>query len=462
LVAAARAADGGIFIGEGRDGWAWTGSGRSALVLGPSRSGKTSSLVIPNVLSAAGAVVTTSTKPDVLWATAPARQGLGAALLYDPSGSVEVPPGVTSVGWSPVTASSSWNGAVLAADTMVRAAHPSAGPGGGALLDSHWIERASALLAPLLHAAATSGEQMSTVLAWVDRHVGADALDVLAGRPDGGERAANLLAGILTTDSREQSGIWSTASGVLAAYRSDAALASTALPCLDTDSFCSSANTLYVCAPGRRQQVLAPLVVGLLADIRDAAYRRASADLGDPPVLMAIDEAANIAPIPDLPAMVSEGGGQGLAILVCLQDLSQARARWGAQADGFVSLFGTTVVLSGIADIRTLEALSALAGDEEVATRTVIRGRGHPKTASSVSEAAVTRRRLPVDLIARGRAGCALAVDARNRLGWVALSPAHRTAPWRELLAAVPARPHDRGRVGVLPRDGAPTAGRGR
>ena len=69
--------------------------------------------------------------------------------------------------------------------------------------------------------------------------------------------------------------------------------------------------------------------------------------------------------------MVSEGGGQGLLTLACLQDLSQARGRWGGAADGFFSLFGTTVVLPGIGDVRTLEALSALAGEEEVRTRSV-------------------------------------------------------------------------------------------
>ena len=46
------------------------GPQRSTLVLGPSRSGKTSSLVIPNILLAQGPVVSTSTKPDVMDATA--------------------------------------------------------------------------------------------------------------------------------------------------------------------------------------------------------------------------------------------------------------------------------------------------------------------------------------------------------------------------------------------------------
>ncbi|HUZ09739.1 MAG TPA: TraM recognition domain-containing protein [Acidimicrobiales bacterium] len=433
--AASRAAGGGIYLGEGVDGWAWSGPGRSTLVLGPSRSGKTSSLVIPNVLSAEGAVVTTSTKPDVLRATAALRSGRGSALLYDPSGSIELPPGVTRVGWSPVTASSSWDGALLNADTMVRASRPVGGPGVGSPVDSHWVERASALLAPLLHAASIADEPMSTVLGWVDRHQGADALDTLANRPGAHRAATDLLAGILATDHREQSGIWSTASGVLAAYRSSSALASTEPPFVDADSFCAGSGTLYICATGRQQQVLAPLVVGVLGEIREAAYRRASSGAGSPPVLLAIDEAANIAPIPDLPAMVSEGAGQGLLTLVCLQDLSQARARWGPQAEGFVSLFGTTVVLGGIADIPTLQTLSSLAGDEERRTRTVGSaqggdGRVHP----SFSDSAVTRRRLPMDAIARGRPGSALAVDARNRFGWVALSPAHLSSPWRELL----------------------------
>ena len=162
---------------------------------------------------------------------------------------------------------------------------------------------------------------------------------------------------------------------------------------------------------------------------------------GAPPVLLALDEAANIAPIPDLPAMVSEGAGQGLLTLASLQDLSQARRRWGSQGDAFLSLFGTTVVLPGIADLPTLQAISALAGDEEVPTRTVASGPGHDgRRRPSVSWSTVHRPRLPVDAVARGGPGTALALDAGNRIGWVRLTPAHATEPWRELVAAGRAR----------------------
>lgn len=284
---------------------------------------------------------------------------------------------------------------------------------------------------------------MRTVLRWVDRHDGSRALEVLAsaGAASDPSRAiaGDVLAGIMTTDERELSGIWSTASGVLGAYRSTTALASTEGPSMDPDSFCSGTNTLYVCAPSADQQLLAPLVVGMLTQLRDAAYRRSRDGVARPPVLFALDEAANIAPLPDLPAIVSEGAGQGLLTLASLQDLSQARTRWGPAADAFVSLFGTSVVLPGIADVRTLEALSTLSGDHEVRNRSVGLTRSAGGRQVSTNDAVVLRRRLPADVIARGRDGCALTIDARNTMGWVGLSPAYASWPWRSAL--------DRGRA---------------
>jgi len=212
-------------------------------------------------------------------------------------------------------------------------------------------------------------------------------------------------------------------------------LSSTEPPFLDADAFCAGANALYICAPSRLQEQLAPLVVGVLSDVRDAAYVRALDHVGSPPVLLALDEVANIAPLPDLPAMVSEGAGQGLLTLACLQDLSQARHRWGPRADAFLSLFGTTVVLGGIADLRTLDALSALAGEVEVTTRSMGAMRSHDgRVQPSTTASTIWRRRLTVDQIGRGRPGTALAVDSSNRFGWVGLTPAHLTGPWRELL----------------------------
>ncbi len=161
-------------------------------------------------------------------------------------------------------------------------------------------------------------------------------------------------------------------------------------------------------------------------------------------MLLALDELANIAPLPDLPAMISEGGGQGLVTIACFQDLSQARNRWPALADGFPSLFGTTVVLPGIGDVRTLESLSVLSGEHELVTRSVSRGRtlsdhpfgdlvsgGRPQVGEQMSTSVASTP--CADEITRGVPGGALAFDRRNQPTWVPLAPAHVVEPWRSL-----------------------------
>ncbi len=260
-----------IYVGDGRNGWMWAGAQRSTLVLGPPRSGKTSSLVIPNILLSDGPVVSTSTKPDVMLSTATSRCRDGWTFLYDPSGEIDCPPHVERVGWSPLTTAASWDAAVVTADAMVGASRLSGARTG----EHHWTERAGALLSTLLHAAAIEDLSMPEVLRWIDRHTAAPALEILTARAGDDVPATDLLSGIVATDSREQSGIWSTASGVLAAYRTAGALASTTAPPLDLDSFCRGANTLYICSTGRRQRQFAPLVVSVIGDVRDAAYTRA-------------------------------------------------------------------------------------------------------------------------------------------------------------------------------------------
>jgi type IV secretion system protein VirD4 len=426
----------GIYLGIGARGPSWGGAQRSALVLGPSRSGKTSSLVIPNILLADGPVVSTSTKPDVMDATAPTRNRKGWAFLFDPSGEIECPNSVERMGWSPLTTASSWDAAVQTADAMVATSRLVGGATSLSTGDHHWTERASALLSPLLHAAALENFSMRHVLRWIDRHDGATPLQILSSTVGDDATPTDLLAGIVGTDAREQSGIWSTASGVLRAYRSDAALASTHLPPLDVAAFCGGANTMYLCSAGRRQQQFAPLVVAAIGDVRDATYRREQSGAPSAPTMLALDEVANIAPIPDLPAMLSEGAGQGLLVMACLQDLSQARGRWPSAADGFLTLFGTTVVFPGIADVATLRNLSALAGDHEVATTTLghaVGEYGRLRPSSSVSTVRVPR--LPVDVIARGSPGSALVLTPQRTFASVQLTPAHAYSPWREMTA---------------------------
>jgi len=350
---------GGAFLGQSGRQWVSADAEHAVLVLGPPRSGKTSRLVIPALLACSGAAVSTSTKHEVMEVTVSARSQIGEPWLFDPSGSIEQA-GVRRCHWSPVAAASSWDGALLMARAMTRAAPA----GRGTQHEQHWSERAGALLAPLLYAANLSGQPVAAVLGWVLRADLEEAARILE-RHDA-RVATDVLVGIAKTDGRERSSIFSATAGVLAVYNSDAARLSGSDVNFDADRFVESQDTLYICAPAHRQAICAPLVVGLLEQIRHAAYRRHQRqhERGQRPVFFCLDELANIAPIPDLPALVSEAGGQGVHVLACLQDLSQARERWGESvADGLLTLFQTKLILSGVSDTRTLEAISTVLGE---------------------------------------------------------------------------------------------------
>jgi type IV secretion system protein VirD4 len=338
----------------------YAGSQHATLVLGPPRSGKTTGIVAPAVIDAPGPVVATSTKADVLAATLPWRQQAGRVWYFDPSATTSPPPGLTPVRWTPLTGCQSWEVAVTRAHALAATAAATHGE------HAHWIERAEALLAPLFHAAAVTGLDLAWVLRWTLRHDLGEPLRALA-RARAHELAGETLSGLAETDERERSGILSTTARLLAAYRSPAALAATTNPNFDPDHFVHSRDTLYLVAPSQLQHQLAPIVVCLLDQIRHHTYPRHPSW---PPVLFALDEAANIAPLPDLPAIVAEGGSQGLVTLTCLQDLNQARTRWGPAADGFLTLHAAKLALGGIADPTTLRALSYLAGSIDLSYRT--------------------------------------------------------------------------------------------
>jgi type IV secretory pathway TraG/TraD family ATPase VirD4 len=348
-----------------------------------------------------------------------------------------------------VTHAAKWDRAVLCADAMVGASR------GGARGDQvHWNERASALLAPLLHAAAIDGASMTDVVRSVNRRDPSEFVAVLTRRE--AVLPLDTLIGILETDERERSGIFSTASSVLAAYRTEAALESASLSPLDTAGFLADRNTCFVLGSGEHQRHLAPLIAGLVSDIRHDAYAHTAAGGTHRSALLVLDELANIAPLEDLPSLVSEGSSQGLVTLACLQDLSQARARWGEAADGFLSLFGTKVVLPGIGDRRTLEALSILSGDRDVQTLSV--GGNRRRSRRTWTRSTRQERHIPPDVIANGPPGSAIvAVGAGLRR--VALTPAHTTAPFDRLITLdTSGHADDVGASIAIERNGQPRA----
>jgi type IV secretion system protein VirD4 len=340
----------------------------------------------------------------------------GATLLFDPSGTVMTPPNVQRIGYSPIRQSRSWDGAVLASRSLIDVARRSRSEHG----DDHWTERAGALVAPLLHAAALRNESLGSLASRVDERLSDDDAHELHDRYGDHHPAVTLLRGVLATEERERSSIWSTASGLFAGVRTDAARASAREAPLDVEAFLAGPHQLHIVAPSRHQAVTIPLVVGLIEELVHATYDRHEQGAR---LLLCLDELANVAPLPRLAGIVSEGGGQGVLTLACLQDLSQARSRWGSAAEGFLSLFSTTVVLPGIADRPTLELLAQLSGRTLVPTPTIQTGpRGR---SAGYSTSWVERDSATVGELARGRPGYGLGLDAANTMRWIELTPAH-------------------------------------
>jgi hypothetical protein len=73
----------------------------SVLVIGPTRSGKTTGLVVPNLFDWNGPAIVTSTKSELVDITAAHRQFVGPVHVYDPTG--EIKTRYPSVTWSPLS-----------------------------------------------------------------------------------------------------------------------------------------------------------------------------------------------------------------------------------------------------------------------------------------------------------------------------------------------------------------------
>jgi type IV secretory pathway TraG/TraD family ATPase VirD4 len=104
------------------------------------------------------------------------------------------------------------------------------------------------------------------------------------------------------------------------------------------------------------------------------------------PALFVIDEAANIAPLPDLAQLASTARGVGIQLVTIWQDFAQLQARYGTFAPTVINNHRAKVVLSGVSDTPTLDYLSRLIGEEAVTETSETRdndGSVHSRTQST-------------------------------------------------------------------------------
>ena len=352
---------GGAYLGVYDDReWATAEPESGTMVIGPPRRGKTTAVIIPTILGASGPLLSTATKPEVMESTMRARGEIGQIWWFDPAGEVtQMPEGVRRLHWSPIAASTTWDDALLTAHAMTECTRS----GAGTTNENHWTERAETLLSPLLYAAHLMEGSIEDVMRWTHHHDLGPALEVLASSED--PIAADALIGIQRTDSRERSSIFSTTAGVLRAYKSNGARQTAKDPNFDPDDFVHSCDTVYMTSPDRMQRACEPLIVGLVEQIRHRVYHHAA--LGTPDIrrmVFELDEFGNVIKLPNILELASQAGGQRLDLVIVIQDLVQIATRYGQQvAEAFLSMFQTKLLLPGVSDVKTLDAVSALIGD---------------------------------------------------------------------------------------------------
>ncbi len=419
----------GILSPEGRVAQGDAG----VLIIGPPRSGKTTGVIIPTVLGFDGPVVTASTKPDVLTAVGAYRQKQGRLWLFDPTGTTPTPPGVTTARWSPLVSVTDWDTARDVAAQMVKAEDRSQNTHSDA--GDFFRGRATDLISVGLYQAHSDRTGFATVidtLSW-PQTTWAETAGLLEERiADGGSQgdylasqAAKRLAGMA---AREYSGTIGTASNTLAAYQRTTGLDTTTDPNFDPEAFVTSGDTLFIVADGAHMAEVAPIVVALVDTITRTRYRHHTTDPSARRLLLALDEIANLCPLPSITSMWSEAGGQGVTLLAAVQDMTQVKQRWGPD-HGWLSLATQKYLLPGIADHDTLRSLSELQGEYEHHRTTQSRGRGWGAT-DSESDLYTWRPNIPIDTYTRIPVGTGRLIVGAIDQGLITLTPAYNHPLW--------------------------------
>jgi len=367
---------------------------RHALVaFGPPQSGKSAGIAIPALLEWNGPAVASSIKTDLLSATQARREALGEVLVFDPFGLAQVP----SHTWSPLHGATTWDGALEVAWRLASAGElDRRGVEGG----DFWAVAAEQRLAPLLYTAAAGGAGMDSVVRWVNGQ-GARELDETLARITGEAHGDAALAGAHAAydavrafeaqADRTRTSIEATAQTLLRAYRFQRVLRSAASSEITADRLLDQAATLYLIGDAKASKLLRPLFLALLGEIVDRAYERATLAGGEltRPLLLCLDEAGNVAPLPHLAEIASTAPSHNIQLVTIFHDLAQARSRYGQQAETVVNSHRARMLLPGVADLDTLRYFAGLIGEEETRDRTHTTGAGG-------STRSISRRRRPL------------------------------------------------------------------
>ena len=117
-------------------------------------------------------------------------------------------------------------------------------------------------------------------------------------------------------------------------------------------------STLYLQARSSDTQIVAPFVAALVGSLV-TQWRTTAVEERPTGCMLALDEVANIAPIHTLPELMSTAGGDGITVVLGVQDIERMNAIWPGQGYGIVEE-GSQLLLGGYRDAAYLQRVSEL------------------------------------------------------------------------------------------------------
>jgi type IV secretion system protein VirD4 len=336
----------------------------SAVVFGPNGSGKTTSLIVPNVLDWSGPVVLTTAKPQDLEPVCRARSEQGPGWVIAPGGA----PGHEVVGWSPVGAANSPDAADRVAEWMVESSgmngDPKARP---------WNAQARKYLKGLLLAAHLNEGGIQEWAQWI--YAGEKARDRVEDvlRSGGHESTAQEYVSTWQIHDEGKGSVLFTALGLADTYSRPGVLAAADQGGFTPGELFDRSGTLCIVTPSTEGDRFAPYFTTLVSAIIHEAEQRAAAASApiEPRLLLALDEAGNVFRYPRLPHLLTTSRGNGIQLLLIYHDLAQVEHLYGGRevARTVVSNAKMRMLLPGVGDLETLRYWSDLMGQTRTQTR---------------------------------------------------------------------------------------------
>ncbi|MDN5920720.1 MAG: TraM recognition domain-containing protein, partial [Pseudonocardia sp.] len=294
--------------------------------LAPTQSGKSRRDLVHKAIGAPGALLCSTTKPDLLEFAGLARtrrSKAGPVLVFDGTGAVGWP---AQVAWDPVRGCEDLPTAYRRAHTMVEAAAVGLSDMTGGN-DKVFRERATFVLAAYLLAAAISGESMKAVVEWaVATPPSGIPIDLLERTH---QQLAHNLAAEMGMVAETSDAVWLSVRRVVEPMLDPDVLA---LCCprpgrgFDARSHIGNQGSLFLVAGQHQALQVAPLLTALaehwLTTAQEMALTCPTRRL-DPPATAVLDELPNATPIPQLPDIVSDSAGRGVVIHWAAQSLAQ-------------------------------------------------------------------------------------------------------------------------------------------